>query len=98
MERLLSTDLLLSKSNIKHLIQTGDVAPLRGHVFDVRLNNLNNTTPFCRVRVFGEGSGLRKLTVSMFGKFKLFELDVAMTELSYVEDIPKVALTMNDLS
>ncbi len=90
--------LLLSKSNIKHLIATGDVAPLRGHVFDVRLNNLKDTDSFCRVRVFGEGSGLWKLTVSMVGKFKLFELDVATKELSYVEDIPRLVLTMDDLS
>ncbi len=89
--------LLLSQSNIKHLIATGDVAPLRGHVFDVRLSKLKERDPWFRVRVIRATDKPWWLMVSLSDKLALFELDVSNKELTHVEDVPYMPLSMDDL-
>ena len=87
----------LSKSNIKHLIQTGDVTPLRGHVFDVRLTRLQERDPWFRVRVIRGTDKPSWLMVSLSDKLALFELDMSNKELTHVEDVPYMPLSMEDL-
>ncbi len=86
----------LSKSRIARLLDVKDVGPLRGYVFDVRLKD-SDSIVLCRIRVFEQAGTSKRLLVSIFGVFKLFELDVANKELVHVEDEPRIALSMEDL-